>query len=148
MDGYVVDILLVDDNEDDTFMTEEAFADAKLVNIVRVLRDGEEAMAYIRREGIYKNASRPGLVLLDINMPKKNGFEVLSELKDDPKFSTIPVVMLTTSQREEDVVRSYAGGACTFISKPVNMEKLKEIASHFALYWAMIARVPTLEGTP
>ncbi len=139
----ILDVLIVDDNEDDTFMLEEAFAHAPSVNIVCVVRDGEAALAYLRRNGIYRNAVRPGVVLLDINMPKKNGFEVLQEVKGDPAISSIPVVMLTTSERDEDVVRCYAKGACTFISKPGDIETLKQTAIQFALYWGIVARIPS-----
>jgi CheY-like chemotaxis protein len=139
----VLQVLLVEDNDDDIYMVEEAFSQAKLVNIVNVVRDGEEALAYLRREGQYKDAIRPGMVLLDINMPKKNGFEVLRELKADPAICAIPVVMLTTSEREEDIVSSYGSGACTFISKPVDLDKLKQIANQFEMYWALVAKVPS-----
>jgi CheY-like chemotaxis protein len=141
----VLEILLVEDNDDDIYMVEEAFSEAKLINIVSVVRDGEEALAYLRREGRYKDATRPGMVLLDINMPKKNGFEVLRELKADLAICAIPVVMLTTSEREEDIVRSYSAGTCTFISKPVDIDKLKKIATQFEMYWALVARVPSQE---
>jgi CheY-like chemotaxis protein len=139
----ILDVLLVDDNEDDIYMLREAFSQAPLVNVVCVVRDGEEALAYLRRHGVYKNAARPGLVLLDINMPKKNGFEVLQELKADPDICSIPVVMLTTSERDEDVVRCYAKGACTFISKPVDIESLRRTAIQFVNYWSGIARIPS-----
>ena len=145
MHKNILDVLLVDDNEDDTFMLEEAFAHTPSVNVVSVVRDGEAALAYLRRDGEYKDAIRPGLVLLDINMPKKNGFEVLQELKGDPRTSSIPVVMLTTSERDEDVVRCYAKGACTFISKPVDIETLKQTVIQFAVYWGVVARIPSHE---
>jgi len=142
----ILEILLVEDNDDDIFMVEEAFSEAKLINIVSVVKNGEEALAYLRREGQYENAARPGMVLLDINMPKKNGFEVLREMKSDAGLSAIPVVMLTTSEREEDILHSYLGGACTFISKPVDIEKLKQIANRFEIYWALVAKVPAKES--
>src|SRR3712207_2684648 len=93
-----MEILLVEDNEDDIVLEQEALAEAKLVNLMYVVRDGEEAMAYLRRQGQYQDAKTPGLILLDINMPKKNGFEVLNEIKADPELWHIPVVMLTTSE--------------------------------------------------
>ena len=104
-----MEILLVEDNEDDILLEQEALADAKLVNLMCVVRDGEEAMAYLRRRGKYQNAKMPGLILLDINMPKKNGFEVL--IKSDAALMHIPVIMLTTSDGEADIVKSYAKGA-------------------------------------
>ncbi|MGB7949300.1 MAG: response regulator, partial [Candidatus Binatia bacterium] len=111
MDSQPMEILLVEDNEDDILLEQEALADAKLVNLMCVVRDGEEAMAYLRRQGQYQNVPMPGLILLDINMPKKNGFEVLNEIKSDPALMHIPVVMLTTSDSEADIVKSYAKGA-------------------------------------
>jgi CheY-like chemotaxis protein len=137
-----IEILLVDDSDDDVLLLEESLSESKFVNLLHVVHDGEEALAYLRREGTYYNAVLPGLVLLDINMPRMNGFEVLSAMKGDPALRTIPVVMLTTSTRDEDVVRSYDGGACSFVSKPVNFEKLKEVIKQFALYWSLVAVVP------
>jgi CheY-like chemotaxis protein len=142
MSARPIEILLVEDNDDDIIMTLEAFQDAKLVNVVRVLRDGEEALAYLRREASLGSAASPGLVLLDINMPKKGGFEVLDEMKHDPSLQHIPVIMLTTSTREEDVAKSYASGACSYISKPVTMEQFSELAKQFSLYWALVSRIP------
>ncbi len=137
-----IEILLVDDNDDDIVLIQEAFASANLINTINDVRDGVEAMAYLRREGKYENAKLPGLVLLDINMPKKDGFEVLKEMKADPVLMQIPVVMLTTSKREEDVVKSYNGGACTFITKPISFDAFKEMAEQFSLYWTLVARIP------
>lgn len=145
MNTQPMDILLVEDNEDDILLEQEALADAKLVNLMYVVRDGEEAMAYLRRQGKYQNAQMPGLILLDINMPKKNGFEVLNEIKTDPALMHMPVVMLTTSDSESDIVKSYAKGACSFITKPMDFDKLRDVARQFALYWALIARVPSTE---
>jgi CheY-like chemotaxis protein len=137
-----VEILLAEDNEDDIVLTQEAFGEARLVNDLHIVRDGEEALAYLRRQGPYQEAARPGLVLLDISMPRKNGFEVLRELKADPDLRSLPVVMLTTSNREEDVLRSYTEGACSFVTKPVRVGQLQEVLKHFALYWVLVARVP------
>jgi CheY-like chemotaxis protein len=137
-----VEILLAEDNEDDIVLTQEAFGEARLVNVLHVVRDGEEALAYLRRQGPYREAARPGLVLLDIAMPKKDGFEVLRELKADPELLSIPVVVLTTSTSEEDVIRSYTAGACSFVSKPVRAERLREVLKQFALYWVLVAKVP------
>ena len=138
-----MEILLVEDNEDDILLEREALADAKLVNLMHVVRDGEEAMAYLRQQGQYQNAQRPGLILLDINMPKKNGFEVLNEIKTDPVLMHIPVVMLTTSESEADVVKSYAKGACSYITKPMDFDKFGDVIKQFALYWALVARIPS-----
>jgi CheY-like chemotaxis protein len=138
-----IEILLVDDSDDDIVLLEESLRESKFANLLHVVRDGEAALAYLRREGPYRDAILPGLVLLDINMPRMNGFEVLGAMKADTVLRTIPVVMLTTSTRDEDVVRSYDGGACSFVSKPVNFEKLKEVIKQFALYWSLVAVVPT-----
>jgi CheY-like chemotaxis protein len=143
MKSQPMEILLVEDNEDDILLEQEALAEAQLVNLMHVVRDGEEAMAYLRRQGKYQNAQRPGLVLLDINMPKKNGFEVLNEIKADPALRHMPVVMLTTSDSEADIVKSYAKGACSFITKPMDFDKFRDVARQFALYWALVARVPS-----
>lgn len=143
MDKQPLEILLVEDNEDDIVLEREALADAKLVNLMSVVRDGEEAMAFLRREGRYQDAQVPGLILLDINMPRKNGFEVLNELKADPALMHIPVVMLTTSDSEADIVKSYAKGACSYITKPMDFDKFREVAKQFALYWALVARIPS-----
>ena len=142
MSAQSLEILLVEDNEDDILLEQEAIVEAKLINLMYVVRDGEEAMAYLRREGKYQNAQLPGLILLDINMPKKNGFEVLNEIKTDPALMHIPIVMLTTSDSESDIVKSYAKGACSFITKPMDFYKFGEVIRQFALYWALVARVP------
>lgn len=143
MSAQPLEILLVEDNEDDILLEQEAIAEARLVNLMYVVSDGEEAMAYLRREGKYQNAQLPGLILLDINMPKKNGFEVLNEIKVDPALMHIPIVMLTTSDSESDIVKSYAKGACSFITKPMDFDKFREVIRQFALYWALVARVPS-----
>ena len=142
MNSQPMEILLVDDNEDDVLLEQEALEDAKLVNLMYVVRDGYEALAYLRRQGEYQNARMPGLILLDINMPRKNGFEVLNEMKADPALMHIPVIMLTTSDNEADVVKSYAKGACSFITKPMDFDKFGEVVKRFALYWALVSRVP------
>lgn len=138
-----VELLLVEDNEDDIVLIEEAFAEAKLMNVIYKVRDGEEALAYLRREGPYQHVQRPGLVLLDINMPKKNGFEVLQALKADPLLQSLPVVMLTTSDREEDIVRSYTDGACSYIRKPMTLERFAKVVKDFELYWTLVSHVPS-----
>ena len=137
-----INLLLAEDNEDDVILVREAFADAKLVNLVDVVPDGAEALAYLRGQGQYENAPKIGLLLLDINMPRKDGFEVLDELKTDPELASLPVVMLTTSHREADIVRSYSHGACTYILKPVSFEKFREVIKQFELYWTLVAALP------
>ena len=141
-----LDILVVDDNEDDVLLLQESLRGQPSVNLLHAVHDGEEALAYLRREGPYAAAPRPGLVLLDINMPKKNGFEVLYEIKEDPQLRSIPVVMLTTSSRDADVLTAYSGGACSFVTKPVNFDHLKEMAGHFVCYWTSVVRVPKFDS--
>lgn len=137
-----LDILVVDDNEDDVLLLQESLRDLPAVHIVHAVRDGEEALTYLRREGQYAKACRPALVLLDINMPRKNGFEVLAEMKTDPLLRMIPVVMLTTSNRDADILTAYDGGACSFVTKPVDFDRLRLIAEHFVCYWTTVAQVP------
>jgi CheY-like chemotaxis protein len=147
MTSEPVELLVVEDNEDDILLIDEAFADAKLMNVVQKVRDGEEALAYLRREGRYKDARRPGLVLLDINMPKKNGFEVLEAMKADPQLQALPVVMLTMSDREEDIVHSFTDGACSYVRKPMNVEQFARVIKEFELYWTLISRITSLAGS-
>lgn len=137
-----IELLLVEDNEDDIVLIEEAFAESKLMNVMFKVRDGDDALAYLRQEGPYKHKRRPGLVLLDINMPKKNGFEVLQAIKADPLLQALPVVMLTTSDRDDDIVRSYTGGACSYIRKPMSLEQFIQVVKNFELYWTMVSRLP------
>jgi CheY-like chemotaxis protein len=137
-----IEILLVEDNEDDIILIEEAFAGARMMNVINNVRDGEAALAYLRREGLYKDAVRPGLILLDINMPKMNGFEVLEAIKANPQLQPLPVIILTTSERAEDVVRSYVYGACSYIRKPVSLEQFIDVVKQFEVYWTLVSRVP------
>ena len=136
-------ILIVEDNEDDLFLIQEAFAEIPLGGDYAVVRDGEEALRYMRREGEYRNAKPADLVLLDINMPKRDGFEVLREMKGDPGLRHLPVIMLTTSSRELDVVRSYADGASSYIIKPVRYDDFREVLRRFVGYWTDVAQLPT-----
>ena len=141
-----VQILLAEDNEDDIVLLETSFEEAKFVHITQVVRDGEEAMAYLHHQPPYQNSALPGLVLLDINMPKMNGFEVLESIKSNPLLKAIPVIMLTTSKREEDIIRSYQEGACSFISKPVDFQDFQKVIKDFELYWTLVATVPTAKN--
>lgn len=142
MNPELLRILLVEDNDDDVVMLLEAFAGVPLVHLDTV-RDGEEAMAYLRRQGRYKDVHPPGLLLLDIRMPKKDGFGVLREMKADPRLRHVPVIVLTTSSQEEDVVRSYAEGACSYLEKPVGLTRSRNMVRQLALYWTELVRVPT-----
>ncbi|ACY13911.1 response regulator [Haliangium ochraceum] len=135
-------ILLVDDSEDDVYITLEAFQEANIASQVLVARDGQAALDLLKSSPQYKNAANPLLILLDINMPRKNGFEVLHALKADRELRHIPVIMLTTSTREEDVVKSYSIGACSYIAKPNSVDELTHMAKHLSIYWSQIVRVP------
>ncbi len=139
----LIKILLAEDNDDDIVMIQDAFARSRIINSFDVVKNGEEALKFLRKEGQYADRDRPGLILLDINMPKKNGFEVLEALKQDTRFDYIPVIMLTTSEREEDIVKSYKEGACSYITKPVNFNNFSKVIEQFALYWALISKIPS-----
>ena len=139
-----IDILVVEDNDDDVVLIQEAFSEGKMANRIVIVRDGEEAMAYLRKQGPYADAPLPGMVLLDINMPKKDGFEVLAEVKADARLRPLPVVMLTISDREEDIVRSFDQGACSYIRKPVTLTRFIAVVKEFELYWSLVSRIPPL----
>ncbi len=142
MDQNPVDILLAEDNEDDIVFITDSFEEANFANVMHVVRDGVEALKFLRREPPYENEKQVGLVLLDINMPRKTGFQVLEEIKKDPNLKRLPVVMLTTSQRDEDIIKSFDSGACSYIQKPVDFDKMRAIAQHFSLYWTLVSCTP------
>ena len=125
----VIDVLLVEDDPGDVLMTREAFEEHKLHNRLDVVTDGVEAMAYLRREGEYADAPRPDLVLLDLNLPRRDGREVLAEIKADPDLRHIPVVVLTTSKAEEDILRSYELHANAYVTKPVDFDRFIEVSA-------------------
>ena len=140
-----ITILMADDDPEDVMLAEEALEEARLANHFISVADGEELMQYLRREGSFKDpedSPRPGLILLDLNMPRKNGFEALEEIKDDPALRRIPVVVLTTSRAEEDVYRSYDLGVNSFVSKPVSFEGLVEAMKVLGQYWFEIVARP------
>jgi CheY-like chemotaxis protein len=137
-----IEILLVEDNAADVRLTREALKDAKVHNQLHVAADGVEAMAFLRREGRHADAPRPDLVLLDLNLPKKDGREVLEESKQDPGLQNIPVVILTTSQAEEDVLRSYQLHANAYVTKPVDLERFLEVVRSIESFWLEIVRLP------
>ncbi len=141
-----VTILLADDDEEDRMLTHEALRDASLVSDMRFAVDGEDLMLYLRRQGPYAanhgEAPRPGIILLDLNMPKKDGREALAEIKADPNLRDIPVVVLTTSRAEEDILRSYDLGVNSFITKPVTFSGLVEVMRTWSRYWFEIADLP------
>jgi CheY-like chemotaxis protein len=140
-----ITILLADDDEDDRLMTRQALRDARLTNPLRTVNDGVELMAYLRREGQYADPAespRPGMILLDLNMPRMDGREALAAIKEDPELRSIPVVVLTTSKAEEDVLRTYDLGVNSFITKPVTFLGLVEVMKVFSRYWLEIVDLP------
>jgi chemotaxis family two-component system response regulator Rcp1 len=142
MNGRPVEILLVEDNPGDVRLTIEALRDSKVRNSLRVARDGVEALAYLRREGPFASAVRPDLILLDLNLPRKDGRQVLSEIKSDLNLRTIPVVILTTSRAEQDVVRSYELQANCYITKPVDLEQFMTVVKSIEDFWLAIVTLP------
>ncbi len=137
-----VEILLVEDNPGDVGLTKEAFSESKLKNTLIIVTDGVEATEYLHKEGKYSNATTPDLILLDLNLPKKDGREVLEDIKNDPDLKTIPVVVLTTSDADEDVVKSYENHANCYIRKPVDFEKFIEVVQTIESFWFSIVRLP------
>ena len=140
-----INILLADDDEEDRTLTCEALTESRLSNDIACVTDGEDLMDYLHRQGKYAppfDAPRPGLILLDLNMPKKDGREALREIKRDPDLRHIPVVVLTTSRADEDVMRTYDSGASSFISKPVTFEGLVEVMKGLRRYWFEMVDLP------
>jgi len=141
-----ITILLADDDEDDRRLTKDALAESRLANDLRCVEDGQQLLDYLRREGAFRDAAaapRPGLILLDLNMPKLDGREALQAIKADPTLRSIPVVVLTTSKSEEDVFRSYDLGVNSFITKPVSFEGLVEVVRILGHYWFEIVELPS-----
>jgi two-component system, chemotaxis family, response regulator Rcp1 len=137
-----VEILLVEDNEGDVHLTMQALDRAKVRNRVHVASDGVEAMAFLRREAPHEKAPRPDVILLDLNLPLMDGREVLEELKKDPVMRTIPVVVMTTSSAEEDVVRSYALQANCYVTKPVDLKQFLHVVDSIGDFWLQVVRLP------
>lgn len=140
-----ITILMADDDEDDRKMTKEALEEAKVANPIRFVIDGEELMDYLHHRGKYsdpESSPHPGLILLDLNMPKKDGREALREIKTDTGLRHIPIIVLTTSKAEEDILRSYKLGVNSFITKPVSFAGLVEIMKSLTKYWFEIVKLP------
>lgn len=138
----VVDVLLVEDDDGDVLMTREAFEHHKIRNKLHVVQDGEEALQFLHREGPYANAPRPGLILLDLNLPRRDGREVLAELKADPELRVIPVVVLTTSEAEEDILRSYSLHANAYVSKPVDFDRFIDVIRQIDDFFVTVVKLP------
>lgn len=143
MSGTAKTIFLVEDNKADIRLIEEAFKESKASYQMVTVRDGAEAIAYLRREGEYANASRPDLILLDLNLPKKDGREVLAEIKADPHLKRIPVVVLTTSRNEDDIFQSYDAHVNCYISKSRNLKELFKIVQGIEEFWLETAILPS-----
>ena len=140
--GKPVEILLVEDNPGDVRLTQEALKEGKVLNNMSVAGDGLEAMAFLRREGKYADAPRPDLILLDLNLPKKDGHEVLAEIKQDPNLKRIPVVVLTVSQEDRDILKSYDLRANCYITKPVDLQSFIKVANSIEDFWLTIVKLP------
>jgi CheY-like chemotaxis protein len=146
MNADLISVLLVDDDPGDVLLVREAFDDHKVGNLLSVVSDGVEALEYVRAQGSYSDANRPDLVLLDLNLPRKSGIEVLQEIKSDPELSTIPVVVLTTSEAEEDIVRAYKLHANAYITKPVDFEQFTRIVHQIDEFFIGLVKLPPPPG--
>ena len=142
IDGQLVDILLVEDDPGDVLITREAFEHYKIRNSLHVVSDGEQALRFMRQEAEYADVPRPGLILLDLNLPRRDGLQVLAELKADPELRVIPVVILTTSQSEEDILRSYSLHANAFVSKPVDVERFMDVIRQIDSFFITVVKLP------
>ncbi|MBI4458758.1 MAG: response regulator [Acidobacteria bacterium] len=142
-----IEVLLAEDNPGDVRLTREALNGSRIRINLSVAADGEEALAFLRRQGKYAGAARPQLVLLDLNMPKKDGREVLAEMKKDPDLDCIPVVILTTSDAEEDIIRSYKLRANAYVTKPTYVDQFKIVVTSIEDFWMRVAKLPPHCGT-
>jgi len=137
-----IEILLVEDNPADIRLAQEAFKDAKVHNVLYTVGDGVEALAFLRQEGQYADAARPDLILLDLNLPKKDGREVLAEIKADEHLKLIPVVILTVSKDEEDILKTYNLHANCYITKPIDFEQFMKVVKSIEEFWLTIVKLP------
>ncbi len=140
--GKAIDILLVEDNAGDIRLAREALKDSKIRNAIHSARDGVEAMQFLRRQGAHAEAPRPDLILLDLNLPRKDGREVLAEIKSDPDLKRIPVVVLTMSKDEEDILRSYDLHANCYITKPIDLQQFFRVIRSIEEFWLTIVKLP------
>lgn len=136
-------ILMVEDNEGDAFLTKELLKEAKVSNVIHIVRDGVEAMGFLHKEGMYSGAPTPDLILLDLKMPRMDGHEVLARIRADPKLECIPVVILTSSEADEDVLRAYKHKANCYVTKPVGLEQFSKIVRSIDDFWLSIVKLPT-----
>lgn len=142
MKGREIHILLVEDNEGDIVLAKEALKEARIRNKITVVTDGEQALQYLFRENGYHNASHPDLILLDVNLPKVNGMEVLEKIKSDPALKIIPVVMLTTSTSEKDVMHAYKNYVNCYINKPIDLEEFIRVIKTIESFWLNVVKLP------
>ena len=142
-DPKLINILLVEDNPADVLLTAEALREGDIPHEINAVNDGLEAMDYLRSEGRYARAVCPDIILLDINLPKKNGFEVLSEIKEDPALKHIPVIILTTSSSKKDIVRAYNLCANCYITKPIDLDDFFKVIRSIESFWFTIVRLPS-----
>jgi two-component system, chemotaxis family, response regulator Rcp1 len=143
MNSRTIEILLVEDNPGDARLTVEAFKEGKVFNNLTVVGDGVEALAYLRRQGQYTNSAQPDLILLDLNLPKKDGREVLAEIKADEHLMKIPVIILTTSAAEEDIARAYTRHANCYITKPVDLDQFLRVVQSIESFWLTLVKLPS-----
>ncbi len=137
-----IDILLVEDDEGDVLLTKKALANGMIFNSLNVAKDGVEALAFLRQEGEYDNAPRPDLILLDLNMPRMDGRETLAQIKQDENLRSIPVVVLTTSDSDQDVLKSYDLQASCYITKPVDLEQFTSVVRAIKDFWFSVVKLP------
>lgn len=140
--GRPANFLLVEDNPGDVRLTQEALKSHKVKNNLHVVNDGEEAMAFLRKQGRYKDAPRPDIILLDLNLPKKDGREVLAEIKSEPGLKTIPVVIISSSEAEQDIIKSYDLNANCYVTKPVNFDRFIKVVQSINDFWLTIVKLP------
>lgn len=141
-DARAIEILLVEDNPGDVRLTQEALTEAKVRNTLNVVWDGVEALAYLRKEGSYRSAARPDLILLDLNLPRRDGRDVLAEIKSDPALKRIPVVVLTSSQAEQDILRAYDLHVNCYVTKPVDLDQFVHVVKSIEDFWLAIVKLP------
>jgi two-component system, chemotaxis family, response regulator Rcp1 len=137
-----IDILIIEDNEGDARLIKEVLSDGKVANLLHNVKDGVQAMEFLRKKGAYANVVLPDLIILDLNLPKKDGREVLSEIKNDPELKKIPVVIMTTSQAEEDILKSYNLHANCYITKPIDLNQFIKVVKSIEEFWFTIVKLP------